>query len=427
MDLLSMWEATANQRPKYEILQGDQHCDVVIIGGGYSGLSTSYHLQEKGFNTIILEKGKVGGGASGRNGGQVLTGYLGSMEYWAKKKGLKAAKQMWEMSLSSIDLIENIIEKNSISCDFKRNGDFFAAYKPSHLEAMKRDQEFMASELDYHEIKVIEKADLQDEMNTTIYHGGRVDAKSAHFHPLNYVLGLAEAAEKFGAQIYEHSEAFSIVKNGNGKKIANTKHGRVFADHVVIVTNAYSGDLNETIKKSVVPIESIMISTEPLPEELIKDLIKNDRAVFDSKELLYYFRRTADNRLAFGGSGRSSSKRDQNSLYDNLRKGMVNVFPQLEEARIEYQWSGKVAFTKDMLPYIGKMEDGTHYAFGYGGHGAAMSSLLGKLIAENISDESESDNPLRIEKLRPIPFHSQNATGVGVIKVYKQFKDRFLK
>lgn len=427
MDLLSMWEATANQRPNYEMLQGDQYCDVVIIGGGYSGLSTSYHLQEKNYKTIVLEKGKVGSGASGRNGGEVLTGYLGSMENWAEKKGLEAAKEMWQMSLNSIDLIEDIIQKNNISCDFKRNGDFYAAYKPSHLEAMKRDQEFMARELDYHEIKIIEKENIRDEMNTTFYQGGRVDAKSAHFHPLNYVLGLAKAAEKLGAEIYEQSEALNIVDNGQGKKVINTRHGRVFADHVVIVTNAYSGNLNKTIQKSVVPIESIMISTEPLQEALLENLIKNDRAVADSKELLFYFRRTADNRLAFGGSGRSSSKSDQNRLYDNLRLGMVNVFPQLADARIEYRWSGKVAFTKDMLPYIGQLEDGTHYAFGYGGHGAAMSSLLGKLIAENIMNEGEWDNPLKVEKLKPIPFHSQNAKGVGIIKYYKQFQDRILK
>lgn len=426
MTQISMWEATENQRENHERLEGDQHCDVVIIGGGYSGLSTSYHLQERDYKTIVLEKDRVGDGASGRNGGEVLTGYLGSMEYWAKKKGLDAAKEMWQLSLDSIDLIESIIKKHDISCDFIRNGDFYAAYKPSHLEGMKRDQEYMARELGYEEIKIVEKNNLQDELNTSFYHGGRIDRKSAHFHPLNYALGLAEAVSKLGARIYENSEALNIVKNGKGKMIVTTKEGKVFADHVVIVTNAYSGDLNKTIKKSVVPIESIMISTETLPEELMNDVIRNDRAVSDSKELLYYFRRTADNRMAFGGSGRTSSKRDQHNLYNNLQAGMVNVFPQLKGAKIEYRWSGKVGFTKDMLPYIGRLEDGSHYAFGYGGHGAAMSSLMGKLIAENIINESDAHNPLRVEKLRPIPFHSQHSTGVGVIKIYKQFQDRYL-
>lgn len=427
MDLITMWEATANKRRKYEQLEGDQHCDVVIIGGGYSGLSTSYHLQEQNYSTIVLEQNQIGSAASGRNGGQVLTGYLGTMEKWAKKKGLEAAKEMWDLSISSIDLIEHIINENQISCDFRRNGDFYAAHKASHLEGMKRDQEFMVRELDYHKIDIVEKENMQDEMNTTFYEGGRVDKSSAHFHPLNYALGLGGAAEKLGAKIYENSEALNISNDGKGKKVINTRYGRVFADHVVIVTNAYSGNLNQTIKKSVVPIESIMISTEVLDEELLKNLIKNDRAISDSKELLFYFRRTADNRLAFGGSGRSSSKSDQNRLYDSLHKGMLSVFPQLNEARIEYQWSGKVGFTKSMLPYIGQLEDGTHYAFGYGGHGAAMSSMLGKLIAENIVNEGDANNPLKIQRLRPIPFHSQNVKGIGMIKFYKQFQDKFSK
>lgn len=426
MDLVSMWEATATERPKYDMLEGDQHCDVVIIGGGYTGLSTSYHLQEKGIQTVVLEQNRVGSGASGRNGGEVLTGYLGTMEGWAEKKGLQAAKDMWDLSLGSIDLIESIIKKHDISCDFTRNGDFYAAHKPSHLEGLKREQQFMAEKLDYHEIDIVEKSELTSELNTDFYAGGRVDKKSAHFHPLKYVIGLGIAATKLGAKIYEQSEALHITDTGNGKKVVNTRHGRVFADEVVIVTNAYAGPINKRIQKAVVPIESIMISTEQVDEKLLADLIVNNRAVADSKELLYYFRRTADNRMAFGGSGRSSNKRDQNQLFQNLRQGMITVFPQLKDARIEYQWSGKVGFTQSMLPYIGQLEDGTYYAFGYGGHGAAMASMLGKLIAESIVEGQMKDNPLKIEQLQPFPFHSYHSTGVGVVKLFKQFQDRFL-
>ncbi|HEY9576568.1 MAG TPA: FAD-binding oxidoreductase, partial [Pseudobacillus sp.] len=196
MDPLSVWEATANERPDRPSLKGEQHCDVAIIGGGFTGLSTSYHLQEKDCKTIVLEKDRVGSGASGRNGGEVLTGYVGTMESIAKKKGLEAARQMWQLSLESIDLVENIIKKHDISCAFKRNGDIRPAYKLSHLDGLKREQEFMAESLNFHEIKIVEKAELHTELNTSFYHGGRVNEKSAHFHPLNYTLGLAEAAEK---------------------------------------------------------------------------------------------------------------------------------------------------------------------------------------------------------------------------------------
>ncbi|TMN23268.1 NAD(P)/FAD-dependent oxidoreductase [Lentibacillus cibarius] len=426
MDLLSMWEGTANKNVNRVQIEGEQSCDVVIIGGGFTGLSTAYHLEEKSCSTIVLEKGKVGSGASGRNGGEVLTGYLGSMEYWAKKKGLQAAKQMWQLSLDSIDLIEDIITKNSISCDFERNGEFVAAYKPSHLEAMKKDQEFMANKLNYHEMDIIEKNEMKRELETTFYSGGCIDYNSAHFHPLNYTLGLAEAAEKLGAKIYERSEAVHIKRNSKNNFIVHTEKGKVIADKLVIATNAYSGDLNKKIKKAVVPVESIMIATEPLSEPTVKNLIKNNRAVSDTKNLLYYFRRTGDNRLAFGGSGRASSKRDQNQIYENLLDGMLCVFPQLKGARIEYRWGGKVGFTKNMLPYVGKMKEGIHFAFGYGGHGAAMSSLLGKTMAEDIFEEGNPNNPLRVKNLKSIPFHNQHAKAVGFMKFYKQFQDRFL-
>lgn len=423
MESLSMWEATANKRKVREQLQGEKQCDVVIIGGGYSGLSSAYHLQKKNVNTIILEKWRVGSGASGRNGGEVLTGYIGSMEAWEKKKGLEAAKKMWQLSLDSIDLIQDIIKEHSIDCAFKRNGDFFAAYKPAHMDALKRDQEYMARVMNYHDIKVVEKKDLHSEMNTDFYHGGRIDAGSAHFHPLNYAIGLAEAAEGLGAKIYEQSEALKVERDARNKVIVTTPNGRVIADQLVIVTNGYAGDINQTIKRSVIPIESIMIATEPLPEELVEDIIKKDRAIHDTKRLLYYFRRTADNRLAFGGSGRASSKRDQRNLFDHLHAGMLNVFPQLKDTRIEYRWGGKVGFTKDMIPYIGQLEDGTHYAFGYCGHGAAMSSLFGKMIADNITNEEVEDNPLIVNQLKPIPFHSQHAKAVGILKFYKKLQD----
>lgn len=417
-----MWEATANERSDYPKLEGDIECDVVIIGGGYSGLSTSYHLQRKNCQTVVLEKDRIGSGASGRNGGEVLTGYLGTMQEWAAKFGIETAKEMWQLSIDAIDLIENIINKHQIKCDFIRNGDFYAAYKSSHLEGMKKEQEFMAEKLGYEGINIIEKKDLKTELHTDFYHGGRVDKNSAHFHPLNYALGLAEATAERGTKIFENTKAVRVEKENN-KVVVHTPNGRVIADDIVIVTNAYSGNLHPTIKRAIVPIESIMISTEPLTEDLMEELIPNNRAVSDSKNLLYYFRRTNDNRMAFGGSGRAASMRGLNRMYEALHTGMINVFPQLKGEPINYRWGGKVGFTKDMLPYLGQLEDGTYFAFGYGGHGAAMASMLGKVIAHAILNDGEMNNPLKVEKLRPILFHSQHAKAVGLIKFYKKFRD----
>lgn len=418
----SMWEATANKRPSYPRLNGEVQTDVVIIGGGFTGLSAAYHLQQHNIQSVVLEKERVGSGASGRNGGEILTGYLGYMESWAKRKGLEAAKEMWQLSLDAIDLIENIINKHEIACDFVRNGHFNAAYKRKHLDGMKRNQEYMARYFQYDQIEIVEEKDLQSELNTTFYYGGEVDKKSAHYHPLNYTLGLAEATVELNGKIYEETAALKIKRKRN-QIIVQTESGSVIAKKIIFATNAYADDVNKTIQRSVVPVESIMISTEPLTEEVMADLIKHNRAIFDSKNLLYYFRRTGDHRMAFGGSGRASSKRDLIKLYDNLHVGMLKVFPQLKDAKIEYSWGGKVGFTQSMLPYIGQLDKNSYFAFGYGGHGAAMASMLGKEMADAIANDANVDNPLKIKKLKPILFHSQHAKGVGAMKLYKQFQD----
>ncbi|MRH41714.1 FAD-dependent oxidoreductase [Aquibacillus halophilus] len=423
MDKISMWEATANQRRERPTLEGDQQCDVVIIGGGYSGLSTSYFLQQKDVKTIVLEKDLVGSGASGRNGGELLTGYMDSASSLIKKKGIDVARRMYQLSLDSIDLIETIIESNDIDCAFTRKGSLKAAYRASDIDGMKREQEVLEREFN-HKVKIVEPSEMQTELKTTFYHGGRIDEKCGHFHPLNYALGLADAVENFGGVIYENSEALRIERDANNKVIVKTTSGRVFADEIVIVTNGYSGDLNKRIKRTIVPVESIMIATEPMPEELMKDLIKNNRAVSDSKNLLYYFRRTADNRMAFGGSGRSTNKRDQLLLFNQLQSGMTTVFPDLREAKVEYQWSGKVGITKEKLPYMGRLEDGTYFAYGYAGHGAALSTIMGQAIARKIVAEDDVANPLEVKRIRPIPFHSQHAKAVGLMKYYFRYEDK---
>ncbi|HEY9577569.1 MAG TPA: FAD-binding oxidoreductase, partial [Pseudobacillus sp.] len=351
MKQISLWEATERERKHREKLTGDRACEVVVIGGGFSGLSTAYHLQKNNSQTVILEKERIGSGASGRNGGQILTGYVLSMSELAKKYGLPAARQMLQLTLDSIDLIEAIIKENNIRCDFHREGHLHTAYKTAHLEALKREQDVLMRDFGY-EVKIVEKQDIQQELNTPLYEGGCVDENSAIFHPLNYALALANLVEELGGLIFEETEALKIDRSPNGKVTVTTNEGKITADQIVIVTNAYSGDLHKTIGRAVIPVESIMIATEPLPPDTLNELIKKNRGVYDTKNLLYYFRKTDDHRLAFGGSGRTTSKRDAGQLFSQLREGMTQVFPDLKNARVEYEWGGKVGFTREKIPYI---------------------------------------------------------------------------
>ncbi|WP_144460485.1 NAD(P)/FAD-dependent oxidoreductase [Siminovitchia fortis] len=422
MSSKSLWKATANDMKRRPVQQGEETCDVVIIGGGFTGLSVAYHLQQRNVKTVVLESNTVGSGASGRNGGEVLIGYVMSMQALAEKYGSDAARQMFQMSLDSIDLIENIIKEEDIQCDFFRNGNLLAAYKPSHLDGMRREQEFLYKNYNF-ETKIVEKQDMHTEMDSDFYHGAHIDEKSAIFHPLNYCLGLANAVEKYGGTIYEHSEAINIKRESHDRVVVETNNGRIIAKQVGMFVNAYTTDVHKLIKKAIVPVESIVLATETLPEDLCKQLIKHNRAACDTKNLLYYFRLSADNRMVFGGSGRTTSKRDAQRLFDNLQAGMVDVFPALKDAKVDYKWSGKVGFTIEKIPYIGQLDDGTHFAFGYAGHGAAMSTLLGKIVAMNMLNEGDKNNPLDRSNLKPIPFHSMNATGLGMMKYYFKFLD----
>ncbi len=423
MDLISLWEATSNNVTKREPLEGDRHCDVVLIGGGFSGLSTAYHLQKEGYDTVILEKDKVGGGASGRNGGQILTGFSDSMSSILEQKGIETAKAMLDMSLDSIDLISQIIDENGISCGFHRNGHIVAAYKDSHVDKLKKEQETLKKHFGY-DVDVLEQHELSNELNSPLYKGGSVDPNSAMFHPYNYAIGLADTLEGMGGTIYEKTEATNIHHESSNKVVVSTPNGRVIAKEIVLVTNGYTSEnLHKKIARTIIPIESIMIATEQLPEDVVSNLIKKNRACFDTKNLLYYFRRTDDNRIAFGGSGRSTSKSDENNLFNNLHKGLLDVFPDLEDASIEYRWGGKVGFTREFLPYIGRLDDGTHFAYGYAGHGAAMSTLLGKVLAENIMDNDRGFSPLEKKELKTIPFYSQHAKVVNLMKYYYKVLD----
>jgi gamma-glutamylputrescine oxidase len=416
----SYWFATANEQKKRPRLDGDIQADVAIIGAGFTGLSAAYHLQNLGFSTVVLDENCVGWGASGRNGSLMLVGYKHNLYALASKYGIETTKEMLDMSLDGIELVRSISEKHNINCEFTKNGSFLAAYKPSHLEKLKKEQEYMSRELKY-ENYIVEKKDVESEIHSPLYHGGMIDPNACYLHPLKYAIGLADAVEVSGGKIYEQTKVTSITRS-NGEVTLTTPFGEVKASNVISATNGYTQKVTKKLSRSVIPVGSYILTTQPLGSGVANRLIPSKRGLFDTKKFLYYFRMTKDDRLLFGG--RVNFKANESpELYQLLQKSMLEVFPELKQAKIDFTWGGNVALTFDLLPHIGQMDDGTYFALGYSGHGVSLSTLMGKLLALKITGDESDHNILEKFPLKQIPLHDQRALVLNIVGTYYRFLD----
>jgi glycine/D-amino acid oxidase-like deaminating enzyme len=369
--------------------------DVAIVGSGFTGLSAARMLAKRGARVAVLEANTIGWGASSRNGGMVLTGMKVDVETLVARYGMETAKRMYAASLASIAVVEQIVREEQIDCNFSRCGHLEVACKQSHFDAYSRSVELIAREFS-HQLRVVPKNDLQSEIGSSIYFGGIVDDLSAGLNPARYVAGLARAAIAAGASIFENACVKQVTRasnNGSPCFHVDTSRGRIFATDVFIATSGYTSSATPALQKRIIPIGSFIIATEPLPEALAHELSPRNRMIFDSKHYLYYYRVTPDNRVLFGGRA-AFFPETANTIRRSaelLRRGMVEVYPQLRDTKLEYAWGGTLDFCFDTMPHAGQM-DGIYYAVGYAGHGVAMATYLGAKIAEQISG-GRSDNP----------------------------------
>ncbi|MFZ4451703.1 NAD(P)/FAD-dependent oxidoreductase [Salibacterium aidingense] len=418
----SLWSASANEIKMRPSLEGEIESKVVIIGAGFTGLAAAYYLSQAGISCIVLEKHVIGWGASGRNAGMVLTGFKESTEKIEKRWGKENAQMFLNQSSAGIERVREITEKEQIDCSLEHSGSLKAAYKSKHFESLKKAHEFMWKEYNY-ETTLVSKENLPRELNTDFYQGGLIDPRSHSFHPLNYALGLAETVEKQGGKIYEQTDVQKINKKHGSYEVI-TNMGKVKAEHIVFATNGYTEkNINKKLTRSVMPMGSHIIATEPLPAGRAEQLIPNNRMVSDTKNFLYYFRRTPDDRILFGGRVSFNDKQDK-SLYSSLYKNLLDVFPQLQGTKVDYKWGGKVAFTLDFFPHVGMLKDTLHYALGYGGHGASTSTLLGEYIAKNIMDPHREKTKLENLSLKRIPLHSQKQVILNIAGSYFNLLDK---
>jgi glycine/D-amino acid oxidase-like deaminating enzyme len=365
--------------------------DVAVIGGGYTGLSAARTLAKQGVSVAVLEAETIGWGASSRNGGMVLTGLKLPMQTVIKRYGRGLARELFQCSLDSVDTVEQIVREEKIDCGFSRTGHLLTANKPGHYEALKNEVEFMAKEFN-HEVRLVPPRELKDEIGSSSYHGGLVDEASGGLNPAQYVAGLARAAEKAGARLHSRARVDRIGRSGKRFSI-QTKRGTLSAESVFVATAGYTGNVVRSLQRKVIPIGSFIIATERLPEKLARDLSPKNRMIFDYKHYLNYFR-LWDNRMIFGGRAAffPETKNTITRSAEILRREMIQVYPQLRDAKVEYVWGGTLDFAFDMMTHVGE-EDGIYYSLGYAGHGVAMGTYLGKTVAEAMLKGNIREHP----------------------------------
>lgn len=383
----SYYAATANWQTDYPKLVGEQRCDVAVVGAGFTGVSTALHLMERGYDVALIESNRVGWGASGRNGGQLIDGIVevDKISEIGRRFGNEAAEAVRKVGVDCRDVVLEKIEKYSINCDLKF-GFLDVALSQDDLDYFASEVERKKA-IDYpHKMELVSKEDMHTVIGSDIYLGGMTHRANGHLHPLNLCIGEARAAEELGARIFEQSQVTRIV-HGEKPRV-ETRDGIMHAKKIVLAGNAYLGKSEPKLYGKVIPSGSYIIATEPLDPELAHELLPQDMAVCDQRVGLNYFRLSADKRMLFGGLCNYSG-RDPKSITAAIQPSMVEVFPQLKNARIDYEWGGNLAITIKRIPQFGRIEGNTWYAQGYSGHGLAPTHIAGQILADAISGDME--------------------------------------
>lgn len=381
----SYYVDSANNKKDYPQLQGELDCDICVIGAGFTGLSAALHLAEQDYKVVLLEAERVGWGASGRNGGQVCQGHNMDHEDMIQKVGREKADALWDMSLESVELVRELIAKHNIQCDLKQ-GVLHVAAKPGHSDELKASVEYKREVLGYDDIEYVEPQQVQQMLGTDRYFAGEYWKKGAHLHPLNYALGLAEAADKAGVKIFENSRV-SSYKAGTDARV-EAGNGVVRPRYILLACNGYLGKLEPRVAGKIMPINNFILATEPLSDEICRRINRDDVAVADSRFVINYFKLSGDNRLLWGG-GENYTSRFPDDIPAFVRKYMLEFYPELKDLRIDYGWGGTLAITLNRMPYFDRVEDNLFVAQGYSGHGVALATLGGKLMADAISGSAE--------------------------------------
>ncbi len=384
IDAASYYHATAAPYVRHAPLIGDVTADVCVIGAGYTGLSAALELAGAGYKVIVLEAEHVGYRASGRNGGQICTGFSSGQEKIIAQLGKADAARCFALAEEAKTLLKQRITDHRIDCDLQW-GYLHTITKPHLFDGLKQWKDELEA-LGCEGVTLLSTAELEDRLGTRAYHGAMRESGAGHLHPLNYCRGLARAAVEAGAVIHEHSDVMGVDHGNN--PVARTAFGSVTARFMVIAGNAYLGATVPKLRGRIMPVASYIIATEPLGENRARALIRDGEAVANTNFIVDYFRLSRDWRMLFGGRA-SYSTLEPADLGAYMRPRMTAVFPQLANVKIDHAWGGLIAITSNRFPDCGRLSPTVYYAHGYSGQGVALSGLYGKLMAEAIRGQAE--------------------------------------
>lgn len=415
----SYYAATINETTNFAPLRGDQTADVCVIGAGFTGISTALHLAERGYKVHVVEANKVGWGASGRNGGQIISGISGEQNI-AKHHGKGVEELFGQLRWAGHDIIRERVQTYNIQCDLKF-GYLDVAIKKRHLRDIEADNERLLKAGFPHEFRVLSQEETREAIGTDAYIGALLNMGNGHVHPLNLCIGEARAAASHGATIYEQSPVVNIEKGSKPRVV--TQQGSITADAVVIAGNAYH-TLDPQLRGVMFPVRSYIIATEPLSEEVANKINPQDLAVCDPNFVLEYFRLSADRRLLFGGRINYFGD-DTEVIKNNLRRRMLKIYPQLADIGIDYAWGGTIGVPINRVPLLGRTSPGIFYCQGYSGHGVNVSHLAGKIMSDAVAGTMEQFDLFADVKPIIVPgaqLFSKPMVALGVL--YYQIKDK---
>lgn len=379
----SYYAATANPAPERPMLTGDQQADICVVGAGYSGLSTALHLVEKGHRVTLIEGARVGWGASGRNGGQIVNGLNASLQTIERRYGRQTAEFVAGLVQEGGQIIRDRVKTYGIDCDLKE-GNLFVGLTGAHMKELEARRVLWASH-GLHNQQLLDRREVREHVNSDLYAGGLLDTTGGHLHPLNLALGEAAAFESLGGLLHEMSPVLRVDTSGEQPRVF-TAAGSLQCRTLVLCGNAYLGSLVPALAPRVMPVSTQIMATAPLSAELAQSLIPGDICVEDIRFILDYYRLSADRRLLFGG-GTVYGGADPKDIVAKLRPNMLKVFPQLSEVAIEHAWSGNFALSFSRVPQLGRLGNNVYFAHGYSGHGVTGSHTFGRILSEAIDGD----------------------------------------